>query len=350
MRAGEGGEQLVLALAFERDDAGDLAVAEVEGDVVELGADAQVADAEARAGRRTSRRAGWRCGRRRGSCSMRAPSISSTMRSSTPGAMSTTPTVSPSRSTVARSQSAEISRKRCEMKMTERPASLWRRTTSSTRSARLAGSAAVISSSSSTSGSTASARARSRTRRTASGMSRAVSRRSRSGTPSSRDPVAERRDRRAGEAKVDGDVEIGDQRRLLVDRDQAGAARVGGRAHVAGLAADEDAAGIGADGAGQDLDQRRLAGAVGAHQRVHLAGQDRERRVAQRRDGAVVLGDAGGVEERVAAVTGVRDACRSGYVNAGTPGRRPRRSPRRGLQVVGDYSPGPLQATIWSLV
>ena len=47
-RAGERAEQLVLPLPFERDDAGDLAIAEVERDVVELGADAQVADAEAR--------------------------------------------------------------------------------------------------------------------------------------------------------------------------------------------------------------------------------------------------------------------------------------------------------------
>ena len=58
------------------------------------------------------------------------------------------------------------------------------------------------------------------------------------------DPVEERRDRRAGETKVGGDVEIGDQRRLLIDRNQPGAPRIGGRMHLAGLAADQDAAGI----------------------------------------------------------------------------------------------------------
>ena len=58
-------------------------------------------------------------------------------------------------------------------------------------------------------------------------------------------PVAERLDRRAGQAEVGQHVEIGDQRRLLVDRDEAGAAGVGGRADVARLAADQDAAGIG---------------------------------------------------------------------------------------------------------
>ena len=57
-------------------------------------------------------------------------------------------------------------------------------------------------------------------------------------------PFAERLERRARQAKVRGDVEIGDQRRLLIDRNQPGAARLGGRTHVAGFAADEDAPGI----------------------------------------------------------------------------------------------------------
>ena len=51
----------------------------------------------------------------------RRPSIRPTIRSSAPGAMSTTPTVSPSRSTVARSQSAEISMSRWEMKIDRAP-------------------------------------------------------------------------------------------------------------------------------------------------------------------------------------------------------------------------------------
>ena len=89
----------------------------------------------------------------------------------------------------------------------------------------------------------ASARARSSTRSTASGMLRAVSRRSRSGTPSSLTQFAERLDRRVGQAEIGGDIEVGDQRRLLVDRDQSGAARLGGRMDVARLAADQDAPG-----------------------------------------------------------------------------------------------------------
>ena len=174
-RAGQGGEQLVLALTLERDDAGDLAVAQRRRRRrSSLVPTPRLRTREAGRAGDDRGRAGVAAGGGAGAARSGAPSISSTILSSAPGAMSTTPTVSPSRSTVARSQSAEISRKRWEMKMTERPARLWRRTTSSTLSARLAGSAAVISSSSSTSGSIASARARSRTRSTASGMSRAV--------------------------------------------------------------------------------------------------------------------------------------------------------------------------------
>ena len=53
------------------------------------------------------------------------------------------------------------------------------------------------------------------------------------------------------------------------------------------------------DGAGQDLDERALAGAVGAHQRVDLAGPHGQRRGLERDDGAVRLGDAGGFEQQI---------------------------------------------------
>ena len=48
-RAGENAEQLVLALPLERDHAEHLAGQEVERDIIELGPDAQIADADARA-------------------------------------------------------------------------------------------------------------------------------------------------------------------------------------------------------------------------------------------------------------------------------------------------------------
>ena len=54
--AGERGEELVLALALEGDDADDLAVAELEGDVLDLAADAEAADREARRPFRARRR------------------------------------------------------------------------------------------------------------------------------------------------------------------------------------------------------------------------------------------------------------------------------------------------------
>ena len=79
-RAGKRGEQFVLALPFERDDAGDLAIPEIEGDVAELGADAQIADAEARRTVRRARRvSAGACGRRHAPSRSLAPSISSTM-------------------------------------------------------------------------------------------------------------------------------------------------------------------------------------------------------------------------------------------------------------------------------
>ena len=102
-----------------------------------------------------------------------------------------------------------------------------------------------------------------------------------------------------GEAEIGGDIEIGNQRRLLVDRYQSGAAGLGRRMHVAPFPADEDRARVRPDRAGQDLHQRRFPGAVSPHQCVDLARPHRQRGVPQRRDGAVVLRDAGGFEEQL---------------------------------------------------
>ena len=54
-----------------------------------------------------------------------------------------------------------------------------------------------------------------------------VSREVEAGMPSARTQSRNGRRRGAGQAEVVGDVEVGDQRRLLVDRDEAGAAGVG---------------------------------------------------------------------------------------------------------------------------
>ena len=179
----------------------------------------------------------------------RSPSMRATIRSSEPSLMSTTPTVAPSRRTVARSHTAAISMSRWEMKMMQRSDPRWFPMTCRTRSVRSAGSAAVISSSISTWGSIASARARSMTRRVARGRSRAMSDRSRSPMPSSCSQWRNGSTGVFGQAKVGPDVQVRDDRRLLVDRDDAALAGLGrGPGHVR-LAADRDRAAVRMDGA-----------------------------------------------------------------------------------------------------
>ena len=204
LRAGQDVEQLVLALALERDDAEHLARVEVERHVLELRArppGREPRDARRHVGRRraapATRSAAARHARRR---SRRASARRSAPRS--PALTSTTPTVSPSRRTVARSQTAAISIIRCEMKMTDRSPPRWRPMTSRTRSVRLAGRAAVISSSIRTSGSMASARARSMIRSEASGSCARQARQVEVGQAELGQPVAERLERRLGQAQV----------------------------------------------------------------------------------------------------------------------------------------------------
>ena len=57
------------------------------------------------------------------------------------------------------------------------------------------------------------------------------------------------------------------------------------------LAVQADGAGVGLVEAGDDLDQRRLAGAVLAEQRMHLAGADVEADPVQRAHAGKRLGD-----------------------------------------------------------
>ena len=61
-------------------------------------------------------------------------------------------------------------------------------------------------------------------------------------------PVAEGLDRRLGQAKVGADVQVRDDRRLLVDGDDAAAPRLGWGLGLVGLAADRDRAAVGVDG------------------------------------------------------------------------------------------------------
>ena len=217
-----------------------------------------------------------------------SPSMYSTIFSSPPSCGTSVPTSPPSRSTVARSQCAITSRRRWVMKSTERPLSFWRRITSKTRSARSEGSAAVISSRIRSCGSRASARARSIIRSSGSGTSPACSSKSMSRSSS-------RRCRRTAPTGVPV------RRRFCAtvrSGTSAGSWKTGAspiRAACAGeetllaCAVDEDRAAVRPDHAGEHLDERALAGAVRAEQRVHLARLDDERRRPQRDDRAVAL-------------------------------------------------------------
>ncbi len=88
------------------------------------------------------------------------------------------------------------------------------------------------------------------------------------------EPVTERLEGRLGQPQVGSDVQVRDERRLLVDRHDPAATRFARRVDGQLSTADGDRAAVGSDGAGQDLDQRALAGAIGAHQRMDLTRRD----------------------------------------------------------------------------
>ena len=83
------------------------------------------------------------------------------------------------------------------------------------------------------------------------------------------------------------DREVGEERRLLVDDRDPGVARVGGPAERRPRAPSiEQPAAVGRVDAAEDLDERRLAGAVLADERVGLAGVEIDRDVVERVDRA----------------------------------------------------------------
>ena len=119
---------------------------------------------------------------------------------------------------------------------------------------------------------------------------------------------------------------------LLVDGADPGLLRLqrAGEAHR--LAVQRDRAGVDRVDAGQHLDQRRLAGAVLAHQGVDLAGEEPEVDVVERRDAGERLADPRHRQDRRGSAI-VRPCPR-----VGTRSRRPRRGrtaePRR---TIGQY-------------
>jgi hypothetical protein len=102
----------------------------------------------------------------------------------------------------------------------------------------------------------------------------------------------------AGEPQVLGHGQVRGERRVLEHRRQAGGAGVRRRAEPDRPAVHHHHAGVGREHAGEDLDQRALAGPVGADQPVDLAPLDREVNRAEGHHRAVPLGDLAGAEQR----------------------------------------------------
>ena len=123
--------------------------------------------------------------------------------------------------------------------------------------------------------------------------------------------------RLAAEQHVLRDREVGDQVDLLVDRADAGGLRGGRRGELVLLAADEDRAGVDAVDAREGLDQRRLAGAVLAHEGVDLAGEETQGDLAEGPHGAEGDGDVAHLDhgDRCRRRTGGPRPARAGWTS-----------------------------------
>ena len=108
-----------------------------------------------------------------------------------------------------------------------------------------------------------------------------------------------------------GDRHVGGEGELLVDRDDAGALGVVGRRKNDRLAEQLDFARIRALGAGQNLEQRRLASAILAQERMDLRRSHFEMDVLQRKHAGKALADASHFED------GPARHCRSGRQRRG---------------------------------
>src|SRR5262249_62262038 len=89
------------------------------------------------------------------------------------------------------------------------------------------------------------------------------------------------------EKQIAGQRELEIERRLLKDDAELRQSRHRIAPHV--VAHDFDAAGVGYEQSGKELEQRRLAGTVGAKQRDELAGERLETDAVHRADRAVGL-------------------------------------------------------------
>ena len=119
------------------------------------------------------------------------------------------------------------------------------------------------------------------------------------GAPVGRPPVdAPAAARLVPEHHVLAHREVGAEVHLLVHGGDAGVLRVGRAGEALLVTADADGAGIHRIDPGESLDEARLAGAVLAHERVHLTGPEREVDVVEREDAGEPDGDAGHLDDR----------------------------------------------------
>ena len=128
----------------------------------------------------------------------------------------------------------------------------------------------------------------------------------------------ELRTRFAADEHVLGDCHVGGEGEFLIDRDNAGALGVVGRREGDRLAIELDFARVRAVRAGQNLEQRRLAGAVLAKQGVDLGVADFEMDVLERKHAGEALADPGHLEDRAVrrAASGGRRRRRAGHSGA----------------------------------
>ena len=110
--------------------------------------------------------------------------------------------------------------------------------------------------------------------------------------------------RDAREAHVLRDRQVGNDRGILVDRHDAGSARFGGRSKGDLLPGEGHLALIRREHAGDDLDERALARAVCAHERMGFARAHFEVRRTQRSHRSEGLRDAANVKKRRSVVHG----------------------------------------------
>src|SRR5690606_1981577 len=94
------------------------------------------------------------------------------------------------------------------------------------------------------------------------------------------------------------DREVRTEVDLLIDGGDAGPLRVGRRREDAAAPRDGDLTGVDGVDAGERLDERRLARAVLAHERVDLAGAQREVHTVEREHTGKANGDAGHLDDR----------------------------------------------------